>query len=108
MYYHIGQGTSRSNNFKRIYLINGNTLLVLFKNLPFSLLRKYILKIVCSQLADIVLSLMNFKTSFIATIRGKIEAVLLFPVFLISRVKIQKERKVTIGYLEHILSERPE
>jgi len=105
--YHFGQGTSCRRAFKRTYLINKNTLLVLFKNLSFSLLRKNILRIIRSQLSDIVWALRNPTTSFLAVIKGKIDAIFLFPAYLVSRLKNQRNRKVPIKYLEDMLSDEP-
>lgn len=102
--YHIDGGTSKKiNNFSAYYVIR-NGLYVVTKNFPLSLIFAYSPFLLLGQLRNILYGIKNKQIRMILVIYY--DFFKFFLRLIVKRKKIQKNKKVSIGYIREILSKK--
>lgn len=107
--YHYGTATAQKHSPFNEYYVRRNELLVLVKNVPSELLKKYRWRILWGQSKILLKSpILLFRKGsgklFWARIKGKIDGLLLMRKFGSKREEIQKNATVSPGYIESLFT----
>ncbi len=102
--YHAVSATSSTLGSFSQFHSNKNYYFLLFKNIPTKLLIKYTPSLVYQSARSFVSSIVNFR--FINYLHAILVVLVHFPVVIIDRITIQRHRRVSIEYIDSLISEK--
>ncbi len=99
--YHHGGATYKRNSATAVYYGSRNMLMVILKNMPSVLLRRYWPRMLAAQLYQVVY--FTFKGLGWASVRGKMDALRRLRMILAKRKEIMQARRVSDDYIDSLL-----